>query len=153
MDLRDVGYGDRGWINLAQDSDRWRAYSEIDFVSEYNGNIAINSVALANAWYKVFSEVRYSIRIATGVAQSVKALACRSKVALGRGFDPRLGCLPDWVFSEVFPNRKVNARYEASLLKVDAHWHEPTGTEIYSRPSSAEALTLTARNIPVPVDR
>ncbi|KAJ4449009.1 hypothetical protein ANN_00403 [Periplaneta americana] len=34
-------------------------------------------------------------------------------------------------------------------VKVDAHWHEPTGTEIYSSPSSAEALTLTARNIPV----
>ncbi|KAJ4446069.1 hypothetical protein ANN_12760 [Periplaneta americana] len=27
---------------------------------------------------------------ATGVAQSVKALACRSEIALGRGFDPRL---------------------------------------------------------------
>ncbi|KAJ4449172.1 hypothetical protein ANN_00568 [Periplaneta americana] len=27
----------------------------------------------------------------TGVAQSVKALACRSEVALGRGFDPCLG--------------------------------------------------------------
>ncbi|KAJ4429778.1 hypothetical protein ANN_21982 [Periplaneta americana] len=26
MDLRDVGYGDRDWINLAQDRDRWRAY-------------------------------------------------------------------------------------------------------------------------------
>ncbi|KAJ4452252.1 hypothetical protein ANN_03770 [Periplaneta americana] len=26
MDLREVGYGDRGWINLAQDGDRWRAY-------------------------------------------------------------------------------------------------------------------------------
>ncbi|KAJ4442603.1 hypothetical protein ANN_04192 [Periplaneta americana] len=26
MDLRDVGYDDREWINLAQDRDRWRAY-------------------------------------------------------------------------------------------------------------------------------
>ncbi|KAJ4446735.1 hypothetical protein ANN_13432 [Periplaneta americana] len=26
MDLREVGYGDRDWINLAQDRDRWRAY-------------------------------------------------------------------------------------------------------------------------------
>ncbi|KAJ4445580.1 hypothetical protein ANN_12261 [Periplaneta americana] len=47
---------------------------------------------------------------ATGVAQSVKALTCRPEVALGRGFDPRLGCLPGLVFSEVFPNRNVNAR-------------------------------------------
>ncbi|KAJ4443158.1 hypothetical protein ANN_04808 [Periplaneta americana] len=28
---------------------------------------------------------------ATGVAQSVKALACRCEVAFRRGFDPRLG--------------------------------------------------------------
>ncbi|KAJ4440903.1 hypothetical protein ANN_10750 [Periplaneta americana] len=26
MDLREVGYDDRDWINLAQDMDRWRAY-------------------------------------------------------------------------------------------------------------------------------
>ncbi|KAJ4432447.1 hypothetical protein ANN_21066, partial [Periplaneta americana] len=26
MDLREVGYDDRGWINLAQDRDRWRVY-------------------------------------------------------------------------------------------------------------------------------
>ncbi|KAJ4451751.1 hypothetical protein ANN_03222 [Periplaneta americana] len=26
MDLREVGYGDRDWINLAQDRDQWRAY-------------------------------------------------------------------------------------------------------------------------------
>ncbi|KAJ4442491.1 hypothetical protein ANN_04077 [Periplaneta americana] len=28
MDLREVGYDDRDWINLAQDRDRWRAYSK-----------------------------------------------------------------------------------------------------------------------------
>ncbi|KAJ4444032.1 hypothetical protein ANN_05821 [Periplaneta americana] len=26
MDLREVGYDDRDWINLAQDRERWRAY-------------------------------------------------------------------------------------------------------------------------------
>jgi hypothetical protein len=26
MDLREVGWDGRGWINLAQDRDRWRAY-------------------------------------------------------------------------------------------------------------------------------
>ncbi|KAJ4447986.1 hypothetical protein ANN_09996 [Periplaneta americana] len=26
MDLREVGYDDRDWINLAQDGDQWRAY-------------------------------------------------------------------------------------------------------------------------------
>ncbi|KAJ4448390.1 hypothetical protein ANN_10406 [Periplaneta americana] len=28
MDLREVGYDDRDWINLAQDRDRWRAYHQ-----------------------------------------------------------------------------------------------------------------------------
>ncbi|KAJ4436961.1 hypothetical protein ANN_17093 [Periplaneta americana] len=28
MDLREVGYDDRDWINLAQERDRWRAYCE-----------------------------------------------------------------------------------------------------------------------------
>ncbi|KAJ4444710.1 hypothetical protein ANN_06507 [Periplaneta americana] len=26
MDLREMGYDDRDWINLAQDRDRWQAY-------------------------------------------------------------------------------------------------------------------------------
>jgi hypothetical protein len=25
MDLREIGFGDMDWINLAQDRDRWRA--------------------------------------------------------------------------------------------------------------------------------
>ncbi|KAJ4431420.1 hypothetical protein ANN_20017, partial [Periplaneta americana] len=29
MDLREVGYDDRDWINLAQDRDRWRAYVRV----------------------------------------------------------------------------------------------------------------------------
>ncbi|KAJ4450275.1 hypothetical protein ANN_01695 [Periplaneta americana] len=29
MDLREVGYDDRDWINLAQDRDRWRAYDRL----------------------------------------------------------------------------------------------------------------------------
>ncbi|KAJ4443940.1 hypothetical protein ANN_05729 [Periplaneta americana] len=27
MDLREVGYDDRDWIDFAQDRDRWRAYA------------------------------------------------------------------------------------------------------------------------------
>ncbi|KAJ4440266.1 hypothetical protein ANN_08405 [Periplaneta americana] len=30
MDLREVGYDDRDWINLAQDRDRWRAYEGLN---------------------------------------------------------------------------------------------------------------------------
>ncbi|KAJ4434848.1 hypothetical protein ANN_23419 [Periplaneta americana] len=36
-------------------------------------------------------QINYILKSAIGVAQSVKALACYSEVALERGFDPRLG--------------------------------------------------------------
>ncbi|KAJ4434129.1 hypothetical protein ANN_16449 [Periplaneta americana] len=34
MDLREVGYDDRDWINLAQDRDRWRAYKRRGCMTE-----------------------------------------------------------------------------------------------------------------------
>ncbi|KAJ4438214.1 hypothetical protein ANN_14153 [Periplaneta americana] len=34
MDLREVGYDDRDWINLAQDRDRWRAYGPCTDIHE-----------------------------------------------------------------------------------------------------------------------
>ncbi|KAJ4431084.1 hypothetical protein ANN_19679 [Periplaneta americana] len=37
MDLREVGYDDRDWINLAQDRNRWRAY----WMGRYEGNGAM----------------------------------------------------------------------------------------------------------------
>ncbi|KAJ4430983.1 hypothetical protein ANN_19576 [Periplaneta americana] len=46
-------------------------------------------------------------RRAIGITRSAKVPACRSRVAIGRGFDSRLRWLPDWDFSEVFPNRKI----------------------------------------------
>ncbi|KAJ4426334.1 hypothetical protein ANN_27148 [Periplaneta americana] len=36
MDLREVGYDDRDWINLAQDRDRWRAY-KYQYISRERG--------------------------------------------------------------------------------------------------------------------
>ncbi|KAJ4432119.1 hypothetical protein ANN_20734 [Periplaneta americana] len=68
MDLRDVGYDDRGWINLAQDRDRWRAYvrAAMNF-----RNIKIvgrsiwrssNEKTQVYAWHKRFSGGRDSIK-------------------------------------------------------------------------------------------
>ncbi|KAJ4449423.1 hypothetical protein ANN_00822 [Periplaneta americana] len=34
MDLRDVRYDGRDWINLAQDRDRWRAYVRVAIRAE-----------------------------------------------------------------------------------------------------------------------
>ncbi|KAJ4432204.1 hypothetical protein ANN_20820 [Periplaneta americana] len=35
MDLREVGYDDRDWINLAQERDRWWAYVRAAMNSEF----------------------------------------------------------------------------------------------------------------------
>ncbi|KAJ4445319.1 hypothetical protein ANN_07124 [Periplaneta americana] len=40
MDLREVGYDDRDWINLAQDRDRWRAYAKFRRMVEENKELA-----------------------------------------------------------------------------------------------------------------
>ncbi|KAJ4439510.1 hypothetical protein ANN_07634 [Periplaneta americana] len=69
MDLREVGYDDREWINFTQDRDQWRAY--VRDGNEPPGSLKANK---ANLKEKV-----------TGAAQSTKALACRSGVALGSG--------------------------------------------------------------------
>ncbi|KAJ4439390.1 hypothetical protein ANN_07512 [Periplaneta americana] len=37
MDLREVGYDDRDWINLAQARDRWRAYEQDEDKEEGEG--------------------------------------------------------------------------------------------------------------------
>ncbi|KAJ4449702.1 hypothetical protein ANN_01106 [Periplaneta americana] len=35
MDLRQVGYDDGDWINLAQDRDRWRAYESVRIITAF----------------------------------------------------------------------------------------------------------------------
>ncbi|KAJ4448104.1 hypothetical protein ANN_10116 [Periplaneta americana] len=75
MDLREVGYDDRDWINLAQDRDRWQ----------------LMCPAQLKRLDLMFLIMSVNIEKATGMAQSVKALACLSELALGREFHPRLG--------------------------------------------------------------
>ncbi|KAJ4435490.1 hypothetical protein ANN_18106 [Periplaneta americana] len=144
MDLREVGYDDRDWINLAQDRDRRRGYLWELLLIWLAGNrfperqgecLPIDKYlphpiqqfwggrcraqGLVDAWNLLHLLYLSKHCLATGVVQSVRALACRSEVALGRGFDSRLGWLPGWVFSEVFLNRKVNARRTAGYTLLD----------------------------------
>ncbi|KAJ4442488.1 hypothetical protein ANN_04074 [Periplaneta americana] len=46
MDLREVGYDDRDWINLAQDRDRWRAYRLINKMTNLATGVAQSAEAL-----------------------------------------------------------------------------------------------------------
>ncbi|KAJ4442069.1 hypothetical protein ANN_11935 [Periplaneta americana] len=123
MDLREVGYDVRNWINLAQDRDQWRVYknkrTEID-----NRN-------------KKKEEGRKERKItATGVAQSAEALACRSGVKLRSG----VGSILSWADylvgvpppPEVFPNPKANVsdvRFELTTsVPQESRSHRLHGT-------------------------
>ncbi|KAJ4450648.1 hypothetical protein ANN_02077 [Periplaneta americana] len=64
MDLREVGYDDRDWINLAQDRDRWRAYVRA----------AMNLRISKKAYDSVKREVLYDILIEFGIPKKLVRL-------------------------------------------------------------------------------
>ncbi|KAJ4452267.1 hypothetical protein ANN_03785 [Periplaneta americana] len=51
MDLREVGYDDRDWINLAQDRDRWRAY--VSILSSYQSGMTLKGFLRSPAEYAI----------------------------------------------------------------------------------------------------
>ncbi|KAJ4439478.1 hypothetical protein ANN_07602 [Periplaneta americana] len=57
MDLREVGYDGRDWINLAQDRDRWRAYEYATIVYVY-GLCDGNATAAVLAYQALFPNRR-----------------------------------------------------------------------------------------------
>ncbi|KAJ4443767.1 hypothetical protein ANN_05545 [Periplaneta americana] len=60
MDLREVGYDDRDWINLAQDRDRWRAYVRAA-MNLRDDNIALNESAMRIS-YKICHEIAKELK-------------------------------------------------------------------------------------------
>ncbi|KAJ4444300.1 hypothetical protein ANN_06092 [Periplaneta americana] len=46
MDLREVGYDNRDWINLAQDRDRWRAYKGCGVNNSEGAAVTLNGVTV-----------------------------------------------------------------------------------------------------------
>ncbi|KAJ4435027.1 hypothetical protein ANN_23600 [Periplaneta americana] len=48
MDLREVGYDDRDWINLAQDRDRWRAYIPRSNAEQFDGITVFRILPMAS---------------------------------------------------------------------------------------------------------
>ncbi|KAJ4439423.1 hypothetical protein ANN_07547 [Periplaneta americana] len=70
MDLREVGYVDSDWINLAQDRDQWRAYVRatmnlriMEKKWEYNGTVHQLLIDFKKAYDSVKTEVLYDILI------------------------------------------------------------------------------------------
>ncbi|KAJ4451068.1 hypothetical protein ANN_02505 [Periplaneta americana] len=118
MDLRDVGYDDRDWINLARDRDRWRAYSDSKPLrqtlrgdrSNNKESFLLNLCVLkrrfevtvenvfARAYVNVCEYVNPCFR-AIDVDQSADSLGCCSGAAFGLGLDPPL----DFGFFRGFP--------------------------------------------------
>ncbi|KAJ4432949.1 hypothetical protein ANN_15206 [Periplaneta americana] len=50
MDLREVGYDDRDWINLAQDRDRWRAYVRAAMNLRVFSGAVVFEVSIGDLW-------------------------------------------------------------------------------------------------------
>ncbi|KAJ4442676.1 hypothetical protein ANN_04265 [Periplaneta americana] len=72
MDLREVGYDDRHWINLAQDRDRWRAYVRAamnlrNFIEKYTEKqLPSESTLRKNYLPDCYADVLNQIRKAVG---------------------------------------------------------------------------------------
>ncbi|KAJ4435374.1 hypothetical protein ANN_17988 [Periplaneta americana] len=81
-----------------------RAIVKEDEYEEVRWDGIVSIVSWRERVFRLWWEERFPLNY----AQSAKALACRSRVALGRGFDSRLGRLRGWVFSEIFPNRVLS---------------------------------------------
>ncbi|KAJ4446378.1 hypothetical protein ANN_13074 [Periplaneta americana] len=76
MDLREVGYDDRDWINLAQDRDRWRAYVFAEYSHfPYRHSTIAAFIMLYNVLYLFSSGVP---RPAHTAAERTTASVCRN---------------------------------------------------------------------------
>ncbi|KAJ4434646.1 hypothetical protein ANN_23210 [Periplaneta americana] len=81
MDLREVGYDDRDWINLAQDRDRWRAYVRaamnlrtLEKKWEYKGTVHQLFIDFKKACDSVKREVLYNILIEFAIPKKLVRL-------------------------------------------------------------------------------
>ncbi|KAJ4428817.1 hypothetical protein ANN_25810 [Periplaneta americana] len=81
MDLREVRYDDRDWINLAQDRDRWRAYVRaamnlrmMEKKWEYTGTVPQLFIDFKKAYYSIKREVLYDILIEFGIPKKLVRL-------------------------------------------------------------------------------
>ncbi|KAJ4426744.1 hypothetical protein ANN_26543 [Periplaneta americana] len=81
MDLREVGYDDRDWINLAQDRDEWWAYVRaamnlriIEKKLEYKGTVHQLFIDFKKAYDSVKREVLYDIHIEFGIPKKLVRL-------------------------------------------------------------------------------
>ncbi|KAJ4426680.1 hypothetical protein ANN_26478 [Periplaneta americana] len=84
MDLREVGYDDRDWINLAQDRDRWRAYAkrfrEIDYKPGYG----------PTGSYRAEVKIEFTVRKASALLSRLNLLPADLELSSG------VGSIPAW---------------------------------------------------------
>ncbi|KAJ4450850.1 hypothetical protein ANN_02281 [Periplaneta americana] len=73
MDLREVGYDDRKWINLAQDRDQWRAYI-LEKKWECKGTVHQLFIDFKKAYDSIKREVLYDILIEFGIPKKLVRL-------------------------------------------------------------------------------
>ncbi|KAJ4428536.1 hypothetical protein ANN_24580 [Periplaneta americana] len=88
-----------------------QAIGEDDLASTTYENISSFTATLVIA--SMMTRTELARCRATGIAQSTKALACRFRVALGRGFDSRFG------FSRDFPQPFLDSRLDDKSFSTE----------------------------------
>ncbi|KAJ4437003.1 hypothetical protein ANN_17135 [Periplaneta americana] len=127
MDLREVGYDDREWINLAQDRDRWRAYvraamnlRSIDILAYHS----ISGVSVSTCKWK--SSVYQSNRDMEGLKRPQLEVSASITVVKSAYWEERIDRFPSnprgGRVAAYFPNSKNPVSLTVSFRRSPGLW-------------------------------
>ncbi|KAJ4438682.1 hypothetical protein ANN_14629 [Periplaneta americana] len=138
MDLREVGYADREWINLAQDRDQWRAYVRAAMNLRFCVEILLQIRSCVRAWAgSPFAVIEWFLpSFSPPVRLKSDGLW---RVLVLTSFHP-FGLITWLGFSEVFPNHKANARLSYDAVSTSQFfWNEGENAGEMSPESSTDS--------------
>ncbi|KAJ4448530.1 hypothetical protein ANN_10548 [Periplaneta americana] len=145
MDLREVGYDDRDWINLAQDRDQWRAYVRAATNLRLTAEDDVVQVVAAAHDLREISDYDYN-------GQTVNAYDLLSKYLKVRIYKTVIlpvvlyGC-ETWTLTlreehrlRVFENKMLRKIFGAKRDEVTGEWRKLHNTELHALYSSPDII-------------
>ncbi|KAJ4434303.1 hypothetical protein ANN_22857 [Periplaneta americana] len=162
MDLRDVGYYVREWINLAQDRDQWRAYvrAAMNLRVLYMPYVKVEKFKYLGATVTNINDTRDEIkhRINMGIACYYSVEKLLSSSLLSKNLKVRIyktvilplvlyGC-ETWILTlrgehrlRVFENKVLKKIFGVKRDKVTGEWRKLHNTELHALYSSPDIIT------------